>query len=68
MKGVKEVDLDRNISRKIGILCGRADVADIVDAHVALLVTDSDTVVTSDPSDIDRLLGTLGLRATVERC
>ncbi len=68
LKGVDESPLDKAISRQAGALCGRTGTSDVVDAHIALLTSDSDTVLSSDPPDIARLLRTLKVNAIVERC
>jgi hypothetical protein len=47
------------------VLLGRADTQDIVDAAVVLLADDGDTILTSDPRDIERLLAVAGTRACV---
>ena len=51
--------------RRIGELLAVSRTIDVVDGHVALLVRDGDVVLTSDPGDIGRLLGSLGLAASV---
>ncbi|HWL45397.1 MAG TPA: PIN domain-containing protein [Ilumatobacter sp.] len=53
-----EVDLDAGSARAVGELCSRVGVADVVDAHVALVARLHDArVVTSDPDDIARFPG-----------
>jgi predicted nucleic acid-binding protein len=58
------------LARRIGELCGRANRADICDAHVALFASlqDVDAVYTSDPDDIAHLLATCGFPSRVVRC
>jgi hypothetical protein len=51
--------------RRIGELLALSRTVDVVDAHLALLVRDGDVVLTSDPGDIGRLLGSLGVVASV---
>ena len=60
-----EVPLEGSLARATGLLCGRTDTADIVDASVALVAaarsqTVPTTLVTSDPVDLRHLLQTLG--------
>lgn len=62
-----ERPLEPGSSRAVGELCATG-TADIVDAHVALLATDHDTVVTSDPGDITLLLRAAGCSARSVRC
>lgn len=45
------------VARTAGELCGRAGTDDICDAHVALVAATSDALYTSDPSDLDHLIG-----------
>ena len=52
--------IDEATGRTIGQLLGAANLADIVDAAVALLADDGDDIVTSDHDDLARLCITLG--------
>lgn len=45
------------IARRIGELCGRAGTSDVCDAQLAIVAAECDLVFTSDPRDIDHLLG-----------
>ena len=56
LTGTTEHGLGPDGSRRVGELCGATATADVVDAHVALLAADHDTVVTSDPDDLRVLL------------
>jgi hypothetical protein len=53
--------------KRIGELLGQAGSADVVDAHVALLVSPADVVLTSDPGDIRTLVEARGVAARVQR-
>ncbi len=60
-----EVPLDGVLARASGLLCGQAGAADIVDASVAVVAAartrgGSVALVTSDPTDLEHLLQTLG--------
>lgn len=68
LAGVEEVALDPGSSREVGELCGSVDQSDVIDAHLALLVGDSDVVVTSDPADLESLLRARQSRAVVIAC
>ena len=68
LAGVAEGPLEPGSSRAVGELCAAAGTTDIVDAHVALLTSDHDTVVTSDPGDITLLLRSAGCSAGSVRC
>ena len=58
-----EVPLEEALARATGLLCGRADTADIVDASVALVAAARSSgptaLITSDPTDLRHLLQTL---------
>ncbi|MGI8815530.1 MAG: hypothetical protein ACR2G2_09725 [Pseudonocardia sp.] len=54
-----------NHGKRLGALLGVAGIADVVDAHVALMTLDGDDVVTSDPDDIRVLLDNRKVRATI---
>lgn len=68
LRGVREQGLDRDVSRQVGQLCGEAASSDVIDAHVALLARDDDVVVTSDATDLRRLLRARGSTAHVRSC
>lgn len=53
MIDVRPVGLDD--AKRAGVLLGRADSADVVDALVVLLALPGDQVLTSDPGDLSRL-------------
>jgi hypothetical protein len=50
--------LDERAAKWVGVLCGKSGTADVVDASVALgAARRRDDVLTSDPSDLERLAG-----------
>lgn len=65
LAGFLECSLDPTAARDCGLLLARAGTIDVVDAALVLLVEAGDTVVTSDPDDITRLLDVTGTRARV---
>jgi hypothetical protein len=65
LAGFLERSLDPATARSCGRLLARAATVDVIDAAVALLVATGDTVVTSDPADITRLLDATGTEARV---
>ncbi len=60
LSGFLEWPLDPAGARQCGLLLARTDTSDIADAAIALLVQDGDTILTSDPRDIKRLLDSTG--------
>ena len=56
LAGINIVRVDTVVGRRIGELLARSGTADVVDGHVALLTDPGDIVITSDRSDIERLL------------
>ena len=68
LAGTTEVGLDRWTSRATGDLCQASKTADVVDAHLALLASDGDVVLTSDTYDLRRLLRARGVDAPVLAC
>jgi hypothetical protein len=64
--GVGIEALGRDDGKRIGELLARAGSADVVDAHVALLVAPADVVLTSDPDDIRALLSARAVPARVQ--
>ena len=66
LAGVGTEALSKDDGKRIGELLARAGSADVIDAHVALLVAPSDIVLTSDPGDIRALLQARGVSAHVQ--
>lgn len=67
LAGVGVVAMDHTAGRRIGELLARSGGSDVVDAHVALLATPADTVLSSDVGDMRRLLATRKVHATVHQ-
>jgi hypothetical protein len=67
LAGVGIEPLGADDGKRIGELLGRAGSADVIDAHIALLVVSADVVLTSDPGDILALLRARAVRARVTR-
>ena len=65
LKGFLETPLDGPAARRCGLLLALSGTNDIADAALALLAQNGDTVVTSDPDDIKRLLDVTGTEALV---
>lgn len=65
LRGVAVHPLGDPTYRRVGELLTASGTADVADAHLALLVGVDDTVLTSDPDDLRRLLATRGVRANV---
>jgi hypothetical protein len=66
LAGVGTEALVRDDGKRIGELLARAGSADVVDAHIALLVAQEDIVLTSDPGDVRALLQARGVPAHVQ--
>lgn len=64
--GFQERSLDPRQARACGALLARAGTSDVADAALCQLARDGDTVLTSDPHDIARLLAASGTRAGVQ--
>lgn len=56
---------DVDAARRAGELLAKVNGTDVVDALVAGLARDGDSVLTSDPHDIETLLDATGTRAAV---
>jgi hypothetical protein len=65
LSGFLEWPLDPPRARRCGLLLTNAHTNDIVDAAIVGLVADGDTILTSDPEDIEHLLRTAGRTARV---
>src|SRR5665213_1010632 len=60
LNGFLERPLDPPAARRCGLLLALSGTSDIADAALTLLAQSGDTVVTSDPDDIKRLLDVAG--------
>lgn len=67
LAGCVEHPLDPVGARRCGIALGASGTTDVIDASVATLADDGDAILTSDPRDIERLLGAIGTDARVRR-
>lgn len=65
LAGIQEQDLTASDARRVGALLAVTTTTDVVDAHVACLVTDGDVVVTSDPGDLGALVEARQVTAAV---
>jgi hypothetical protein len=63
LRGFIEYPLNSATAHQCGHLLAQASTSDVVDASLALLVEDGDTVVTSDRGDIAHLLNVAGVQA-----
>ena len=68
LPGLTEYPLHPGDSRTVGELLAASRTADVVDAHLALLAHDRDSVVTGDPDDLRSLLGATGSTARIVSC
>ena len=67
LPGLDVAALDETAGRLVGELLGASGTNDIVDAHVSLLIEPGGSVLTSDEPDIEALLRTRRVEATVLR-
>ncbi len=65
LAGFLEWPLDSLRARRCGLLLADAHTSDIADAALTLLVQDGDTILTSDPRDIEHLLQATGTDARI---
>jgi hypothetical protein len=65
LAGVRVHALDERYDRRIGELLARTRTADVIDAHVAMLVTEGDQLLTSDPDDLRRLVSARRVEASI---
>jgi predicted nucleic acid-binding protein len=67
LDGVRVRALDDSDARSAGELQASTRTSDVVDAHIALLVDAGDSILTSDPEHIARLLDARGVVARILR-
>ena len=56
------------MGRRAGVLLARAGTDDPIDATVVLVAENGDRILTSDRTDIERLVAASGVRAAVVVC
>ncbi|CAN5908554.1 hypothetical protein BH23ACT10_BH23ACT10_38490 [soil metagenome] len=62
LSGLDVHALDDSLGRQAGVLLGRTDVSDVVDAAVVLLADDGDEIITSDVADLRELAEAAGMQ------
>lgn len=65
LRGVEVRALDGALGRRAGELLGLAGADDVIDAGVAVLATDGDVLLTSDPGDLAALVAAAGTHADI---
>jgi hypothetical protein len=65
LAGTESVDLTLDAGKLSGQLLGQARMSDVVDAHLAMLASDGDELITSDPDDLRSLLELCKVRVKV---
>jgi hypothetical protein len=68
LQAVKVQPIGDQDGREAGVLLGEADTADPIDATVVLLANPGDRILTSDPSDLSKLVEAANCRALVVAC
>lgn len=59
------VALDRDLGRATGRLLAESETSDVLDAALVVISRDGDTIYTSDPDDLERLVAASGIDATI---
>ena len=65
LSGLDVAHLDESLGRRVGVLLGRAQMSDVIDAAVVLLAADGDLILTSDPEDLAALAEAAGVHADI---
>jgi predicted nucleic acid-binding protein len=65
LAAVEVVPLDETLGRRAGTLLARARRSDVVDAAIVLLAADGDSILTSDPGDLEPLAFAAGLHVEI---
>ena len=65
LPGIDVAALDDIVAKRVGELLRTSRSTDLVDAHIALLATEDDSVLTSDDADINALLRARKVKARV---
>ena len=67
LAGMDAASLDSATGRSVGEVLALSSTADVVDGHLGTIVRSGDTVLTSDPKDIKKILNARGVSATLRR-
>ena len=67
LAGIEAASLDSLAGRSVGEALALSSTADVVDGHLGIIVRSGDTVLTSDPKDIKKILNARGVSATLRR-
>lgn len=65
LAGSEIVSLDDSLGRRAGVLLARGRRQDVVDAALVLLAVDGDSLLTSDPDDLEPLAASAGLHLDI---
>jgi hypothetical protein len=65
LPGLDIVPLDATLGQRAGALLARTRTKDVIDAALALLAQDGDELLTSDPSDLRKLVVAAGAHVDV---
>lgn len=68
LRSVDVRPVDDEAGRAAGVLIGRADTQDPIDATLVLVAQSGDRILTSDPQDIQRLISAAGRSVPVIPC
>jgi hypothetical protein len=60
--------VDHQVGREAGMLLGKANTSDPIDATVVLLAAPGDRILTGDPADLTKLARAANRRALVVAC
>ena len=65
LPGVEILPLDAALGRRAGALLARTRTSDVIDAALALLAQDGDELLTSEPTDLRKLVAAIGVHVDV---
>jgi hypothetical protein len=67
LAGIEAASLDTVAGRSVGEVLALSNTPDVVDGHLGIIVRSGDTVLTSDPKDIKKILNARRVTATFRR-
>jgi hypothetical protein len=65
LANVEIAALDEALGRRVGLLLKQSRTSDVIDAAVVLLAADGDSIVTSDPDDLEPLALAAGVHVDI---
>ena len=65
LPSIDVIAIGRELGRATGYLLAESKTRDVIDAALVIISRDGDTILTSDPDDVEHLVGAAGIDVTI---